>query len=338
MTDGAKRNVESVRAEQFESGPAAHPQLWLRRHAHDNIEGTTMKTETIITITTLVMLTAADPALAHPGSGIAVDREGQVYFTQTNGKGTWKVSAKGELTLISDVRDHWLDIDLEGHFSRSNLKDFQRITPDGARPAILLNGDYPFTVNRDGNIYSTLWKPGRLEINRQTPDGKVSTMQLEGATNAALGGITGIASGPDGSLFVTDGSMLLKVTLPGRVSTLAAKVVVSDCPDDLPEPHLRGVPPAPFLRGLAVDSEGAVYAAANRCRAVLKITPDGKVTPILRATAPWSPTGVTVADGVVYVQEYDFPEMGPQQYVQRPRVRKIGRDGKVTTLAIVGEK
>jgi hypothetical protein len=282
--------------------------------------------KTAIIITTLVTMAVANSALAHPGSGIAVDREGQVYFTQTNGKGTWKVSPKGELTLISAVRDHWLCI------------GFERITPDEAKPTILSNGDYPFTVNRDGNIYSALWKPGRLEINRQSPDGKVSAVQLDGATNPAIGGITGMASGPDGSLFVTDGSMLLKVTMPGRVSTVVSKVVVSDCLDDLPAPHLRGVPAGPYLRGLAVDSEGAVYAAANRCRAVLKITPDGKVTPILLATAPWSPTGVAVADGVVYVQEYDFPEAGPQQYVQRPRVRRIGRDGKVTTLATVGEK
>jgi len=47
---------------------------------------------------------------------------------------------------------------------------------------------------------------------------------------------------------------------------------------------------------------------------------------------------VAVADGVVYVQEYDFPEAGPRQYEQRPRVRRIDRDAKVTTLAIVGEK
>ena len=301
-------------------------------------EVTTMKTKPTIIIMTLLTLAVAGSALAHPGSGIAVDREGQVYFTETNGKGTWKVSPNGELTLISAVRDHWLDIDLEGRFSRSNLKGFERITPDGAKPTLLLNGDCPFTVNRDGNIYSALWKPGRLEIHRQSPDGKVSTMQLEGTTHASIGGVTGIASGPDGSLFVTDGSMLLKVTMPGRVSTVVAKVVVSDCLDDLPAPHLRGVPAGPFLRGLAVDSEGAVYAAANRCRAVLKIAPDGKVTPILRATAPWSPTGVAVADGVVYVQEYDFPEAGPRQNEQRPRVRKIARDGKVTTLAIVGEK
>src|SRR2546427_6927983 len=171
-----------------ESGPVARPHV-RRRHAYDSSEGTTMKTEATIIITTLVMLAAADSALAHPGSGIAVDREGQAYFTQTNGKGTWKVSPKGELTLISDVRYHWLDIDLEGHFSRSNLKDFQRITPDGATPAILLSGDFPFTINRDGNIYFARWQPGRLEINRQSADGKISAMQLEAATNNAIGGI-----------------------------------------------------------------------------------------------------------------------------------------------------
>jgi len=47
---------------------------------------------------------------------------------------------------------------------------------------------------------------------------------------------------------------------------------------------------------------------------------------------------VAVADGVAHVQEYDFPEASPRQYEQRPRIRKISRDGKVTTLTIVGEK
>jgi len=138
-----------------------------------------MKTKASMIMTALVILALAESALAHPGSGIAVDGEGQIYFTQTNGKGTWKVNSKGELTLISDVRHHWLDIDLAGNFSRSHLKDFQRITPDGAKPAILTCGDFPFTVNRDGNIYYARWKPGRLEIDRQSPDGRVSAMQLE---------------------------------------------------------------------------------------------------------------------------------------------------------------
>jgi hypothetical protein len=104
-------------------------------------------------------------------------------------------------------------------------------------------------VNRDGNIYYARWKPGRLEIDRQSPDGRVSSMQLDGATNTAISGVTGMASGPVGSLFVTDGNLLIKVTMPGRVLTVVARAVVGDCPEDLPTPHVRGAPPAPFLRG-----------------------------------------------------------------------------------------
>ena len=54
-----------------------------------------MKIKATIIITTLVTIAVANSAFAHPGSGIAVDRDGQVYFPQTNGKGTWKVSPKG---------------------------------------------------------------------------------------------------------------------------------------------------------------------------------------------------------------------------------------------------
>ena len=44
---------------------------------------------------------------AHPGSGIVVDRNGQVYFTDT-GKGVWKIDAQGKLTYIPASRFHWM--------------------------------------------------------------------------------------------------------------------------------------------------------------------------------------------------------------------------------------
>src|SRR5258706_14325484 len=73
-------------------GPSRAGSLVVRRRdAHDSIEATVMKMKTTIVIATLVTVAFADLALAHPGSGIAVDRNGQVFFTQTNGKGTWKV-------------------------------------------------------------------------------------------------------------------------------------------------------------------------------------------------------------------------------------------------------
>jgi DNA-binding beta-propeller fold protein YncE len=94
---------------------------------------------------------------------------------------------------------------------------------------------------------------------------------------------------------------------------------------------------ATYCRGLAVDPSGNIYIAATGTRSVLKITPAGKVSTILEATAPWSPTGVTIFRGEVYVLEYsDAP---PSKTEDRrswiPRVRKIGVDGKVTILATI---
>ena len=44
---------------------------------------------------------------------------------------------------------------------------------------------------------------------------------------------------------------------------------------------------AAYCRGLAVDSQGVVYVAAAGSRRVLKITPQGEVSTILRAPSPF---------------------------------------------------
>ena len=43
--------------------------------------------------------------LAHPGSGIVVDRKGRVCFTDT-GAGVWRVEEGGKLALVSSVAWH----------------------------------------------------------------------------------------------------------------------------------------------------------------------------------------------------------------------------------------
>src|SRR5258707_2459558 len=87
----------------------------------------------------------------------------------------------------------------------------------------------------------------------------------------------------------------------------------------------------PSLRGLAVDEHGTVFAAGVGCHVVVKISPDGKVETVLKAERPWSPTGVAVHRGEVYILEYTNAN-GSLREGWRPRVRKLGRDGKVTTL------
>src|SRR6185369_4029063 len=93
----------------------------------------------------------------------------------------------------------------------------------------------------------------------------------------------------------------------------------------------------PFLRGLAVDPRGTVYAAATGCRCVIRITPDGKHSIVLKAELPWSPTGVAVHGENVFVLEYAHAN-GDNHDAWRPRVRRLGVDGQVATLFIAPEK
>ena len=70
-------------------------------------------------------------ALGHPGSGIVVDAGGNVYFTHT-GRGCGKIDPQGKLTYVHDSQGgHWMCLDAEGSFSRTQPKHFERITPDG---------------------------------------------------------------------------------------------------------------------------------------------------------------------------------------------------------------
>jgi hypothetical protein len=81
-----------------------------------------------------------------------------------------------------------------------------------------------------------------------------------------------------------------------------------------------------------------VYVAVNGGRRVVKVTPQGTATTVLQADKPWSPTGVALHNDEVYILEYtDFPPGWNTQDRRgwAPRVRKVGRDGKVTTLATV---
>ena len=87
-----------------------------------------------------------------------------------------------------------------------------------------------------------------------------------------------------------------------------------------------------LLRGLAVDARGAVYAAAAGCRCVVKIAPDGKVSTVLKAEAPWSPSGVKLSGDDLY--ELENVNANSEAHEDwPPRVRKLEPGGKVTTLA-----
>jgi sugar lactone lactonase YvrE len=290
---------------------------------------------------TLLALTARD-APGHPSSGIVVDAQGQVYFQDATGRAIWKIDSQGRLSKYFDrMGGHWMALDAEGHFARGKIPYFERITPDGAKPVLVVaDGGSPIVVNRDGNLYylcgfsrTEPTHPGGPLIGRISPEGKLSVLAPGlNDTVEKLGGITGLAAGPDGFLYAACPSALLEIATDGTATVLVQPVAVADCDEDFPDGNPNF--PLPALRGLAVDAGGTVYAAATGCHRVVRITRDGRVDVVLKAERPWSPTGVAVHDGDVYVLEYTNANAGSADG-WTPRVRKLARDGTVTTLATV---
>jgi hypothetical protein len=303
-----------------------------------------MKKVRLIFVMVLLQIGFSYTALAHPGSGIVVDIYGNIYFIHTK-IGVIKISTDGKLTYIHKATDgHWMCLDEQGIFSRTQPKYFKRITPDGLVPAIIYaGGGSPIAMGRDGNLYycggqNGDLNPGAKSLVRETPAKHqiLFSPATENILDKLNDGVTGLACAPDGSLYVACWNSLLKVTMDGRVTTLAHPIVVSDCDED-PADHSdinRGIP---LLRGIAVDSSEDVYVAATSCHCLLKIGSDGKVKTILKAERPWTPTGVAIHNGNIYILEYTNAN-GPASEGWFPRVRKIGKDGKVTTIADLSAK
>ncbi|HEV8286664.1 MAG TPA: SMP-30/gluconolactonase/LRE family protein [Chitinophagaceae bacterium] len=286
-----------------------------------------------IFITLILCFVPETKVSAHPGSGIVLDKEGNIYFTDT-GKGVWKIDTQGKLSFLPASKFHWMTIDAIGHFagSQKNFGEyFERVTPKSSKPALIMCSDFPLVVNMDGNIYYANTRSGSAKIIKRTPDGKESVF----ASNKIFQFINGITAGADGSLYITESSnananTIRKITMDGTITIIAT--FVGKTSNDLP---LETVPS--YCRGLAVDPAGSIYVAATGSRSVLKISPQGKVTTILQATSPWTPTGVAVFNGEVYILEWH--DVSRENLEVRstwiPRVRKIGSDGKVITLATV---
>jgi sugar lactone lactonase YvrE len=264
---------------------------------------------------------------AHPGSGIAVDRLGQIYFLDT-GSGLWKIDTRGTLVRITAPRFHWMTLDTDDRFAHVPLPSGATgdITRVGTAPTLLLASDYPLAITRDGNLYypSRRARGAALDVLRVNASGRSSIL-----ATIPLPYLNGLAAAPDGSLYYTENRAIHRVSSRGEVSTIVARVALSTCaliPGNEPND--------PLLRGLAVDSSGTVFVAASGCGSVLKVTPSGQVSTVLQLDAPWSPTAVALFRGDIYVLEYLHTAVEDRlQWL--PRVRRISADGKNAVIATV---
>src|SRR5262245_19126001 len=226
----------------------------------------------------LLIGNAETGAIAHPGSGIVVDRRGYVYFVDT-GSGAWVIDPGGKLARYGGPAFHWMALDESGRPSGARLPTIPHgeIVPVGVNPVLLLSSDAPVAMGEDGALYyPKAVNDGPLRIMRFTRAGAEtarSTLPSK-AHGKALRWINGLATDSKGSLYFTTDDTVGRSDERGTVSTLVEGIKVSDCA------RIPGIDTGekPYLRGLAVAPDGTVFVAASGCGAVLKITPHGEVT------------------------------------------------------------
>lgn len=298
----------------------------------------------------------APGASAHPATGIIVGPRGDVYFSDL--ETIWRLDAAGRLTVFrarAGGHVHELSIDGAGNVYGADvsyepatgrwLHALWRMTPEGGETFIVApTSEFPraLSIWRDarGNnffVEQDNHKKERTLLLRRTPDGRVETFaggaygHADGrGTRARFSGVGGLGLGRDGSVYLSDGGAVRRVSPEGDVTTLARGLDSKDLGRDAATKRQHG-----SLMGLAADDEGNVYVADHGNRRVLKVSAAGKVETFLTAEPPWSPTGVAVASGGVYVLEIGFTH--PASY-SGPRVRHVSHEGAVKTLGTVGPK
>lgn len=309
-----------------------------------------LKNSALAAVAMLALGIGANTVVAHPSSGIVVDRRGAVIFADERRNIVFRIDANGKLTQwITRKHCHELFLDGEDNLYGEHLeylsesagwrssiwkRDATGRMTDVYGPAV---GFAPgLLLDRLGNRYQSNGNEspnGSVPvITSRSPDGRVTVLaggtrgERDGKGDAVqLGTVLGMAWGPEQNLYFIEADAVRRVTMEGMVTTLARGFRGPKDPDL----------PTQRLWGLTVDSTGTAFVADSGNRRVIKVTGDGKVSTVLRTEKPWSPAGVVLKGDTLFVLEHGFT---PPATSLGPRVRKLLPDGTAVVLATVTDQ
>jgi uncharacterized protein (TIGR03437 family) len=239
--------------------------------------------------------------------GLACDRSGNVYLSDTDSPRVRKISTDGVVTTVAGTGTAGFGGD------------------GGPATQALLNMPYGLAAGPAGDLY--IADLGNHRVRHVSPDGTISTAAGNGAcgstgdggpaTAAALCGPRNIFLDRAGNLYISEfeGHRIRKVSPDGTISRIAGLGSPGAGGDGTPAALAQLAYPA----GLAMDQRGILYVADSQNQRIRRITPDGWISTILDASKGaelLTPTGVAVdRNGIIYVtdQSYSVRSFAPDR-------------------------
>jgi uncharacterized protein (TIGR03437 family) len=227
--------------------------------------------------------------------GIAIDRLGQIYLSDTDHNLIRKIDDKGVITTIAGTGAAGYSGD------------------GGPATAAQINLPYGLAADLSGNLY--IADLGNNRVRRIAPDGSMTTTAGTGvkgslgdgglAANAQLMTPRNVAVDAAGNLYIAEfeGHRIRKVTPDGKIATIAGTGVAGFFGDGGLAVNAQMAYPA----GLTLDRAGNLYVADSQNQRIRKIVPGGIISTVLggsSAIALLTPVAVALdAAGDIYVAD-----------------------------------
>ncbi len=269
---------------------------------------------------------ATEALLSYPG-GLARGSDGSLYISDNNNSRIRRIGPDGVMSTYAG----------NGQYGGSG--------DGGQATQAMLAGPRGIALAPDGSLYIT--DPGNYKVRKVSPDGVITTFAGNGqsgdsgdggpATQARLMSPSALAVGPDGSLYIVDAgaSRVRRVAPDGIITTVAGNGQYDFTGDGGPATSAT----LAYPYGVAVAPDGSLIIADSDNVRIRRVTPDGKIDtiagngeygfsgdggPAKQAAIGWVLSVSIAPDGTIYFSD-DFS-----------RIRKISKDGIITTVAGTG--
>lgn len=294
----------------------------------------------------LTLLLSSRTTNAHPWGGLVIDSDGNIYFTficplvdDDHFACVWKIDS--DLGLSETLKSERSPSDII--LSRNSVRTIYAAERSGNAPnysnrfwILGSNGERESLINtRNQSLFHiqayAVHENGDLYFARndsifvRNKESQIIALPISIPNGERIGLLE---FSPSGELYILAGDEL-HVFHENKLSLIAQEIRDKN-PENIP---FRG---ANILFDMVIDQDGSAYLAYYGNRKVIRINKEGSISTIMESEGPWSPHGIDIFNGELYVLESTLGDGTWWKFWQDsriiPRVRKLGSDGVITTI------